>query len=212
MAGDSTGAARQLVVYTDYVCAWCYLLEPALARLRDDGVAVAYRGIELRPAPRPLPPPGDPAAAAEWRETIRPAAEAMGVEMHEPPLMPRTRKAHELAAHARTKDRFLQVHEALFRAYWVDGADIGRIDVLVEIAAAAGLDGDEAHRALGLDRHVDDVERAARDAVEHGIAALPTMRHGARLVTGIQRYERLRDWIRSGAVPAPGGRSEQRQS
>lgn len=208
MAGDNRDVAHELVVYTDYVCVWCYLLEPALARLRSEGIGVGYRGIELRPAPRPLPAPGDAAATAVWSETIRPAATAMGVEINEPPLVPRTGKAHELAAHARARGRFLPVHEAIFRAYWVDGADIGRIDVLVEIAAAAGLDGDAAHRALGLDQHADEVERDGRDAAEHGIVALPTIRRGADLVTGIQRYERLQDWLRNGAAPA-GGRSEQ---
>jgi predicted DsbA family dithiol-disulfide isomerase len=206
MGVDSAGAADELVVYTDYVCAWCYLLEPALARLRDDGLAMDYRGIELRPAPRHLPAPG--VATAEWNARIRPAAEALGVAMREPALVPRTRKAHELAAHARAMGLFHAVHDALFQAYWVDGADIGRIDVLVEIAAAAGLDADGAHRALGLDQHVDEVARHAREAREHRIVELPTIRRGAQLVTGVQRYDRLLDWIRNGAAPAPGG-SEQ---
>ncbi len=185
-----------VVVYSDYVCPYCYLFEPALRRLRDhQDVALEYRALELRPAPRPLPAPDDHGLSRSWRETVEPLGRRLGVEMHRPPCQPRTGKAHELAAFAREQGRFDDVHDALFRAFFVDGVDIGRIDVLVAVADAVGLDADAAHRALGLDIYTERVAEDARAAEAHGVDRVPTLVHGSTLLIGLQPYERLESWI-----------------
>src|SRR5690606_30030685 len=120
-----------LVVYADYVCPYCYLAEAGVARLRRDGlVSVEGAAFELRPAGTPLP-----AADAEWMRNawtrqVEPLARELGVEMSYPAVVTRTRKAHEAAAYARAEGRWEAMHAALYRAYWVEGRDIGRIDVL----------------------------------------------------------------------------------
>ncbi|TMB68868.1 MAG: hypothetical protein E6J54_16980, partial [Deltaproteobacteria bacterium] len=59
-----------------------------------------------------------------------------------------SRLAQELAKWADTKDKDGKIHDALFRAYFVDAKNIGKAEVLVEVAGAVGLPVDEATDAL----------------------------------------------------------------
>ena len=55
MANGGNGRAR-ITVVGDYVCPFCYLEEPDLARVREefgDGVEVDWRAYELRADPIP---------------------------------------------------------------------------------------------------------------------------------------------------------------
>jgi predicted DsbA family dithiol-disulfide isomerase len=148
----------RLVAFSDYVCPFSYLAEPALARLpAEEGVEVEYRAFELRPAPAPLPDAGGEALAAQWRTTIEPLARALGVEARLPPVQPRSRKAHEAAKFARDRALFAEMHRALFHAFFVEGRDIGRIDVLVELGETVGLDRTELKVALDVDHLAERV-------------------------------------------------------
>lgn len=186
----------RVVVYSDYVCPFCYLAEPGLARLRGEGVETGYRAFELCPAPAPLPLPDDPGEDALWERTLLPLARAIGVEMRRPARRPRSRKAHEAARVAAEKGLFQPVHDAIFRAYFAEGRDIGRIDVLVEIGVAQGLERLELEVALGVDRWADEVAAEEAAALESGITGVPTFVLGEDVLVGLQPYEVLRRWVR----------------
>ena len=47
----------------------------------------------------------------------------------------------------------------IFAAYWTEGRDIGRIDVLSELASSVGLDPEELKIALDIDKFSDEVLR-----------------------------------------------------
>ncbi len=52
-------ARARITVFSDYVCSFCYLEEPDLARIRE-AIEVDWRAYELRPDPAPtLDPDGD---------------------------------------------------------------------------------------------------------------------------------------------------------
>ena len=145
-----------------------------------------WRGFELHPPPAPLIDPGD----REWRayrEDLANDANGLGAPMATPTLVPWTRKAHELAEFARERDCYHVVRRALFKAYFVDRTDIGRIDLLVDIGHGAGFDRSEVKAALDVDRYTDAVfdHRAAAHAL--GIGEVPA------LVSAIRRQEGLTD-------------------
>jgi predicted DsbA family dithiol-disulfide isomerase len=87
------------------------------------------------------------------------------------------------------------IHDALYRAYFVDRTDIGSVDALVEIAEQVGLPADEARRVLS--------ERTFRSAVDGdwararalGVTGVPTFFAGGRAVVGAQPYETLEQLV-----------------
>ena len=161
--------------FFDYVDPGSFLVERILseeeARL---GVAVERVPFELNPPPAPLPDPRGEGWRRFW-EGARAMAAEEGVTLAEPRLVPWTRKAHELALHAREEQRFADVHRALFTTLLLDGKDLGRVDVLLEIATRHGLDLTRAKAVLDVDRHTGAVTDARAEAERLGVRGVPTL-------------------------------------
>lgn len=181
-----------LEVWADYVCPYCYLAEAILAGVRAAGVAVEPRAFELRPAPVPPLDPAEPWVRRAWDTTVLPLAERLDVAMNFPEIVPRTRKAHEAAAFARERGSGDAMHAALYRGYWVERRDIGRIDVLVDIGAAIGLDRTELKVVLDIDTYTEQVIAEAHAALEAGVSGVPAFRSPHGLLVGLQPAAALR--------------------
>jgi predicted DsbA family dithiol-disulfide isomerase len=83
----------------------------------------------------------------------------------------------------------------VYRAYFVDGCNIARPQALAELAAAVGLDAEQARRVLAGQRYADAVAadwQRARDAQVH---AVPTFQYRQRTLVGFAAYPELRRLI-----------------
>jgi 2-hydroxychromene-2-carboxylate isomerase len=187
--------------FFDFVDPLSWLVELALIDLEAGGHRDVRRvGLELRPPPSPLTRGSDGLWADRW-EALRTASPDVGLQP--PPLVPWTRKAHELHAFASSRDVGAVVRRRTFEAYFERGRDIGRIDELVEIGTAAGLDRTETKAALDVDSHLEDVLEARRSAERLGILDLPALLVGQKLVQG---FHNLGDLSTLLGGPPPGGR------
>jgi predicted DsbA family dithiol-disulfide isomerase len=198
-------AAVPVVVFSDFTCPFCHVTEAALRRLEDEGLAAPrYAAFELYPAPAP---PGTP-SEDDVRAAL-PLAEELGVALRVPPSSPRTRKAHEAARLAEQKGAGRAMRESLFAAHFGQGRDVGRIDVLVELGAALGVDATELKVVLDVDTFSGAVDADRALAARLGIAAVPALVVGAgadaELVMGAQPYAALRELLeRKGGRLEPG--------
>lgn len=208
--------AARIVVWSDYVCPFCYLELPLLERLQDERagrVTVDWRAFELRPEPVPTLDPDGAYLHRVWTRSVYPMARERGLALKLPPVQPRSRKALEAAEHARERGRFNEMHAALFRAFFEDGRDIGSEEALAEIAASVGLDRAPLRAALEAGRHTAKVIGDQRLAADLGVGGVPAMlvtpadgAGRALMVSGAQPYEALREAVdrvlASGAAPA----------
>ena len=110
---------------------------------KDPDVAIVWRAFELRPDPVPILDPNGDYLHRVWGNSVYPLAEQLGVEIKLPPVQPRSRRAHEAAHWARRHGNFREYNDALFRAFFQRGEDIGKTDVLARIASDMGLEGDD---------------------------------------------------------------------
>jgi predicted DsbA family dithiol-disulfide isomerase len=201
-------AEQALIVFSDYVCPYCRLAEAALKRLREDGVAVEPAAFELWPQPQPLPSPDEAWMRRSWQQSVEPLMREMDVRMSYPGHVPRTRKAHEAVAFARSRGAGPALHEAMFDAYWRDSRDIGRIDVLVDIGGEAGLDRGELRVALDIDQYADRVAQDLAYAAAAGLRGVPAyfrvqdvqdglrgIRSAQDVRVGLLRHDELRAWM-----------------
>lgn len=114
-----------------------------------------------------------------------------------------SQKAFELAFHAAEAGCFEVVHAAIFEARFKEGRDIGRIDVLVEIAIGAGLDWSETKAVLDVDRHTDAVRAWQDRGARGGVTLAPTVVVPAgpggpeegKLVAGEDALAEVRRWV-----------------
>ena len=186
----------RITAFSDFSCPYSYLTESGLRRLSSAEVEIEYRALELFPDPLPLP---DPALEpAEW-ELLQELAAADELELRRVGFRPRTRKAHEAARFAREHGSEPDLRHEIFRAYWADERDIGRIDVLSDLALRVGLEPEEMKIALDIDRYSDEVENDEGLARRLRIPGSPTLFLGtgatARVVAGAQSARQLRDLV-----------------
>lgn len=106
-----------------------------------------------------------------------------------------TRLAQELAKWAESQGRGEEFNEAVFRAYFVDGKNIGNEDELVGLAKLLGLAEKEARSVLELRTFEQAVAADWQRAYETGITAVPTFVINGKAVVGAQPYEILEKFL-----------------
>ena len=141
-------------IVSDAICPWCYIgkrrLEKALVTAPQADLQIGWRPFQLNP--------DMPAEGMERQEYLRQKfGDRAGGGMYKQvedagrgedipfafdriKRTPNTILAHRLIRFAQREDRQDDVVEALFRAYFTQGADIGRIDTLVGVTGALGMD------------------------------------------------------------------------
>lgn len=185
----------RILFFHDFASPYCRLaLEAVTTAAERAAVEVRPVPYELWPAPEPLPSP-DEAALVDELETARALGEDWGVPLRKPPLVPRTRKAHEAVAFALAHGGVEAVLRGIYEALWTDGLDIARIDVLADVGEAAGLDRDALHVALGLDEYEADVVREQHAAAGAEVPGVPAVQLGAVLASGLLPADELLEWI-----------------
>jgi predicted DsbA family dithiol-disulfide isomerase len=110
-----------------------------------------------------------------------------------------SRLAQELSKWAEGKGKGDEIHSALFRAYFVDVKNIGKVEPLVAIAKEAGLPADEATDALMSRSFKDAVDEDWRRCAAIGVNAVPTFLAGRYLMVGAQPYEELERLVQHAA-------------
>lgn len=192
-----------LDIFSDPVCPWCYIgkarLERALEARPGHPFVLAWHPFQLNPT---MPREGMErsaylsakfgAKATSYELPILEAAAESGLEINLAAVtrMPNTLDAHRLLHWAALEGRQTPVMSALTRAYWREGRDIGRPEVLVEIATQAGLDGALIERLLASDADRDEVLSRDAHARERGVRAVPSFILGNQhVIEGAQPTE-----------------------
>jgi predicted DsbA family dithiol-disulfide isomerase len=185
----------QARLYLDYIDPGSFLMDRRIEAV-SAGLGVRVQRLPWEARPPSLPPldPLDEGWVAYWSEMAAEAAKST-LELRSPALIPRTRKAHELALHAREKGLFDKVHRALMAAFHLEGRDLGRVDVLVEVGCAAGLDRSETKAVLDVDRFAASVEEMRTRGEGAGVRGVPTLVFGDRMLEGVHPEETLREFL-----------------
>jgi len=107
-------------------------------------------------------------------------------------VQPNTLNAHRLLHLAERADRQDAMAEELFRAHFIEGANLTDKNVLADIAARAGLDREEVAAYLAGDAGRDAVERGDTEARAAGIGGVPFFIFNRKLgVSGAQDPQTL---------------------
>jgi predicted DsbA family dithiol-disulfide isomerase len=194
-------------IVSDVVCPWCYLgekrLDAALAG-QAQSVVVRWRPYQLDPS---IPEGGlDRAEYLERKfgkgdriKTAHHNLVRLGAELGLPfafdriKRAPNTLDAHRLIRWAGSAGVQREVVDRLFKAYFVEGRNIGDRAVLVAIAAESGLEADIVEKLLAEGADADLVRREIAEAQAIGVTGVPFFIFAGRLgVPGAQDPAMLR--------------------
>ncbi len=107
-----------------------------------------------------------------------------------------SRLAQELGKWAESQPGGEAIHDALFRAYFVDAKNISDPAVLFEIAGSLGLDEAKARDVIEKRTHKDAVDADWEKSRRYGVTGVPTFVVGHRGVVGAQPYEALEELVK----------------
>lgn len=127
--------------------------------------------------------------------------DAEGLPYGERTMTYNSRLAQELGKWADTQPGGEAMHDALFRAYFVEARDISQPAVLLEIAQQVGLSADGAAEVLEKRTFKDAVDADWKLSREYGVTGVPTFVAGRYGVVGAQPYEALEELVRKVAPP-----------
>ena len=106
-----------------------------------------------------------------------------------------SRLAQELGAWADGQPGGEAIHDALFRAYFVDARNIGDPEALVEIATSVGLPAEAAREVIEKRTHKAAIDADWEKSREYGVTGVPTFVIGRNGVVGAQPYEALEQLV-----------------
>jgi predicted DsbA family dithiol-disulfide isomerase len=177
----------QINTYSDIVCPWCYVgkrrLEQALTSCGLD-VFVTWRPFQLNPT-MPLDGMdrttylkakfGSLDAFGQMKDQLLAAGaeEQIPFAFEKIQRTPNTFAAHRLVWYAEQQGKQDQVVEALFRAYFLEGEDIGDVKILIHVAVKGGLDRTGTEEFLASEKGVVEVKGEEAVGRRLGISGVP---------------------------------------
>ncbi len=108
-----------------------------------------------------------------------------------------SRLAQELGKWAEGQPDGERIHDVLFRTYFVDTMNISNVDVLVDAAERAGLDGEAARAILNERSFSDAVDEDWKRSLAVGVTGVPTFVVGPSGIVGAQPYEALENLLQN---------------
>jgi len=133
---------------------------------------------------------------------MRARMDAEGLPYGERSMTYNSRLAQELGKWADTQPGGEALHDALFRAYFVEARDISQPAVLLDIVERLGLSVDGAREVLEKRTFEAAVDADWALSRQYGITGVPTFVVGRYGVVGAQPYEALEALVRkAGTAP-----------
>ena len=116
-----------------------------------------------------------------------------------------SRLAQELGLWAEDQGKGAPFHLAAFKAYFADGLNLAKQDVLLELVRELDLPEEAALEVMTGRTYADRVDKDWSDSRFMGITAVPTFIMGQHKLVGAQSYERLVELVSLyDAQPRPG--------
>ena len=177
-------------IVSDVVCPWCVMgfinLQKAIKELKDQiEFEINWKPYELHPE---IPQNGydkklylqqkfgDLTGRQSPYKQIEEIGVALGFEFNfsKTERIPNTFNAHRLLWKAKREGLQTELSEALFKAYFTDGRDVGSIEVLSDIANEVGMDKEKIKKFLISKEGGQETADEEMSFIEKSIGAVPT--------------------------------------
>ncbi len=181
----------KIEIWSDVICPFCYLgkkhLEIALNEFSfQDNIVIEWKSFQLNPS---LPSEGLDISTEEYlvqrkgmphqqvqamMEHLQQSGNKVGIDFRQDiSIQANTFKAHRLIHYAQHSNMGSDMEEALFKAHFSQGKNIGKDEVLIDLAVSIGLERDAVSNFIKSNDLYDEVIKDINEARELGISGVP---------------------------------------
>lgn len=191
--GRSAKPVIKIKMFSDYMCAWCYLADAMLNSLKDQyDFAVEHIGFELHEGTPENGEdmnrnhPGTPQTIAYINQQGR----KYGLHLCDLPVLANTKKALTVGEYAKERGKGEAYVHAMWKAYMVDGKNISLVSEIENAAQAVGISAQEVKHALEDSRYAESLKKNMEAGWSYGVNSVPTFIVNEEYkVTGAQQPE-----------------------
>ncbi len=192
--------ALKITMFSDFVCPFCYIGFEVMLKLKPEfNIDLEWRGYQIHPE---WPAEGIPVEKARsasdmdtrqaiWKR-ITAMAEAEGLEIKAPSVFTNSHAALAACEFAREKGKAEEFEARVFRAYFVEGGNIGDATLVARLGAEVGLDQTEVAEAVKSPRYAMRLKNNALAAHQRGVTGVPTFFIGEYPLVGAQSSDVVR--------------------
>ena len=192
--------ALKITMFSDFVCPFCYIGFEVIRKLKPEfNIDLEWRGYQIHPE---WPPEGIPteqvrtpsdmdARRAAWQR-ITAMAEAEGLEIKAPRVFTSSRAALAACEFAREQGGADQLEGRIYRAYFVEGANIGDAKLVARLGAECGFEENEVAQAIRAPRYELRLKNNALAARQRSVSGVPTFFIGEYPLVGAQSSQVMR--------------------
>jgi predicted DsbA family dithiol-disulfide isomerase len=164
-------------MFSDYICPFCYLGKAIIDKLKNRfDIELEHVGIEIHPE--------TPICGVDLRkyisetnemyEHLRSRGEEYGLNFGNVRTLPNSKKALIVGEYARKMGKNEEFADAVFRGYFEDCLDIGKEEVIIDLAKKVGLTKQDVESALKDPLLQKVYANNCLEARKHHVKGVPT--------------------------------------
>ncbi len=197
----------KIEIWSDVMCPFCYIgkknFEKALDKLPfKNEVEVEWKSFQLDPT---LNSEETKTTSEYFREKkgfpeeqakqmtaqVVQMGKAAGIEFNfEKALITNTFSAHKILHLAKKHNISIEMEEELFKSHFLNGENIGSVEVLSTLAQKLGINKEEVLETLSSDQFDNDVHQDISEARNNGVSGVPFfILNGKYAISGAQPAE-----------------------
>jgi predicted DsbA family dithiol-disulfide isomerase len=196
--------ALKIVMFSDFVCPFCYIGFEVMRKLKKEfDLEIEWRGFQIHPEWPAEGIPiekvrglGDMEARQQAWKRISAMAETEGLPISPPSAFTNSRAALAACEYAREQGKDEDFETRIFRAYFVEGANIGDPELIVRLSAESGLDPAAVADAIKSPQYEMKLKNNALAANQRQVSGVPTFFIGEFSLVGAQSTDVCRQILR----------------
>lgn len=167
----------EIIMIADFQCPYCYLGKSTIDRLKSNyDIEIIFKGYEIHPD---IPTGGIASAqyfpnAKQKNVQLQLFGQQHGVEFTDIVTMPNTKKALLVAEYAKLVNKSDAYNDAMYKAFFFEGTNIGLIHEIKRIASAVGITEEEVEHVFIDERYDKLLNENKSFCLEHSITSVPT--------------------------------------
>jgi len=183
----------RIIMFSDYICPFCYLGKAIIDRLKNRfDIELEHIGIEIHPE--------TPLCGVDLRdyisetnemyENLRCRGKEYGLHFGNVRTLPNSKKALIVGEYARKVGKNEDFTDAVFKAYFEECLDIGKEEVIIDLAKKVGLTNEDVESALKDPWLQKIFTNNCLEARKHNVSGVPTfVINGKYEIVGAQSEE-----------------------